>query len=405
MPAYQSRRAAAQRAATPPAPAEEADPEVVLPAGSADAADAPAPAPAPAGDLPGRSARRSARRSAQRSAQRSARPSNRRSQELTPEQRAERRRTIRLATTIGGAVAGAIILVAAAVWLLRKDPDLAAAESLVARIEGAVPIIQQAISARQADAARQRAAESLRDLAANLAIAGAATPVNPDAVLSVPLAEQAARLRQRIEAFEPEITRLERAAAVALRASGLLDRFARLRDMPDSDLDALERDLQAFVDNPVEPGGIRDETAAAEHASAVGEARNAILPIDLERQARLKRNTMELVRQTQAEVQTLVQGERFQEAFDLVDRTAATATQADLGSVRGLLTDSHAKAWSSVTTFVEARRADARAPGAAAAVRSAALAAARARLEVVISTWQVPASTAEAQTLLAGLGE
>ena len=360
-----------------------------------------------ASELPaaaGRSGRRTAR-STRRSSQSGKKSGpavaarSARSKTLTPEQIAARRAAIRTGLIVAGGIALLAVLIVV-IWFfaVRVDPAVKRADQTLTEARNAKDRAVQNIAGHQPDAAQTEYDTALK-LLTNSVELGMAASDHPDPALvaDVRRAQGAFALRTEVEGLKQRIDTLRRQLAVANRLRGLLDRFAKLQDIDDASLAGLERDIQAFSDNPVDLGGARNDSAIAEHDNAVGTAKGLLQPILRERDARTKARTSDRVRQAQAEIDSLVKQERYQEALSAVDQAERDWKDADFKGLRTTAVESHQKAWQAVSRFVETRRADATAPGATEATKAAARADVRARLQKVIDTWGVESSVTQAK--------
>jgi hypothetical protein len=414
MPPPSSRRASVQRqkaaAAAPPAepvePVEQIDVEMpvdgidsaAIEGDGADQVDSGSGADEAA---PGQSGRRKAGRSARRSAQQSAQRSARKSRPLTPEEQAARRAAIRTGLIILGSVACLALLFTAIYFLaFRKDERKIAAEGVLTSTQGDLDGIQAKLAKFDPAGARALYDQALKRLADSSDLGNAQPNPNPDTVVSVPLAIKAYELKVKVEATDEEIKSVARKVAVDERYKGLSDRFAKLRDLDDTALDLLDKDIQAFLENPVDAGGVRNETAVLEHSNAVGKAKNCLAPIALERETRLKTRTKDQERRVTEQVDGLVKGERFQEALALIDQSVRDWPLADFNRLRTFATETHDKAWAGVEQFISTKRKDANAPGVTDADRAGARTAARERLQRVIDSWGIETTVGKARDLL-----
>ncbi len=360
----------------PPADAAPAAPAESAAAATGDSASAVAE-----GRAGGRSGRRSTRKSAQRSGPISSR------RQLTPEQQAARKAAIRLGAMIVGGAMLALVLVFVAVKLLGKDPRRVAAEAVLHDTQEKLDQIRRGIETGNPDQARERYTAALKALDGSRELGNAVETPNREQVVDLRLARRAYELRLEIEKLDPEITKASDIQRVQVNFESLTGRLAKLNAMPDADLDKLDKDLQAFCENPKEIGGARNDQALADFKDKITETKRFVAKVADERARRLAKVTTDQVTEATALVHPLVQLEKFQEAEAVIDERARKFPQADFAALRDYVAKASDKAWETVEKRVANYRIDYTAAGSSESVRAAARKAAIERLDAVIATW------------------
>lgn len=213
-------------------------------------------------------------------------------------------------------------------------------------------------------------------------------------------AQRKAELKKEIAKLEDIVAKSERDARVADNRKVLLEQLAKLTD-PDTDLDQLALDCQAFVKNPVDAGAVAGSNLAIEFANAINDIQARLPSIEAEQTRRTAAATTDVAQRVQLDVEAIIKEERFADATKAIDENEAKFPKADLGRARTYVTDSAASAWTSVQGYVENRYKDYASPGITQTARQKALTEAHARLDVVITTWGIDAYVTQARELRA----
>lgn len=360
-----------------------------------------APPPArPAAEAPAQAGGRSAGTSSRRG---KAVSSRRAAAVDTPEARAERaqerRAGFRLALVLLACAAG-VGLLGFAFWAvaLREDPRVPKAQAELAAAQAALESCRSALSNHDAKAAAAAYEEAVRVLAGSPGLGFAKQ--NPDRTPEmVPtLAARAWELRQEVDACKPKIDAAQRGLRADANVRSLRGRFEKLTDEA-SDLDALRRDAESFIANPVEPAAGPNPEYVKEFGALVGDiqVRMASIQQEVERRRVLRQQVP--VAKARLVAEGLVKQERFQEALDKVAAIAKDSPDADLASVRQYISDAAEAAMKSVRKYAETCAADLAAPGTTDIQRNSSREGARRRLGEVIERFGIPALVGEAQTL------
>ncbi len=351
------------------------------------------------GRASGRSGRRSTRRSSQRSGPISAR------RQLTPEQQAARKAAIRTGALIVGGAFLALVLVFVAVKLLGgRNPRLVLAEAVLHDSQEKLDQIRRGIDTGNPDQARERYLTALKALAGCKELGNAVQTPNREQVVDLKLALRAYELRVEIEKLDPEITKASNIQRVQTNFEALTGRLAKLSVMPDADLDKLDKDLQAFCENPVEIGGARNDQALADFKDKITETKRFVGKVADERARRLAKVTTDQVTEATSLVYPLVQLEKYQEAEAVIDERARKFPQADFAALRDYVVKAAEKAWETVEKRIANYRSDYTAAGSSNSVRAAARQAAIERLDAVIATWGKESFITKAKDLKAQFG-
>ena len=199
-----------------------------------------------------------------------------------------------------------------------------------------------------------------------------------------------ATVEQRLIALEHELT-------VEGRRRSIANRLAKLSES-ETDPEALLKDAQAFIANPV--GGEGSDAASLDQfRSAINEVKSALPRIEAETRRRASSNADDASTALTGEVNALVVDERFGDALAKLE-AAASARPAAVESLKGYVIHAAGAHWGSVRSVVNTRLADIAAKDTSAAGRDQAKAEIRNKLERIIERQGVPAHVDEAKGLL-----
>lgn len=362
------------------------------PAARARASRSGPPPPPPPQSASGRSSRRTAAAASGR-----APVSSRR---LLPVDRGAWQRSliwVGLGLLLGVVAVGAVIVLAR-----RESPDRQAAVQALAEAGHLAELARGAIANRRAAEARKAYDAAMAALTATPQLGGAVEqpPEEPPVVRE--LALQAAALRGEVEPLAGRIAALEREAQAEGGLAALRTRVAAATD-PATDLDQLERDLLAYIANPVDPRSGPSGANAAAFPRQVADANLRLPQIVTERERRRVARTVLPVQQASGEVDPLIQQERYGDALARLDALAKQNPEADFGQLRLRVEDAAAKSWRSARAQFDNRIADWRSPGATESQRKASLAAAKERMNQVIQRFGMPQYADQARALLVPL--
>lgn len=381
-----------------PAPQSIPTTEVALPAQPpprrrTDAPAAPARAPAVAS---GRSAStRSSRRTAAVSGR--APVSSRR---LVPMDRGSWQKAL---LWVGLGLLLTVVAIGAVILLVsHESPDRRLATEAMAEAGRQAEMARTAIVNRRGGEARKAYDQAIAALTKTPQLGGA-IPMPPEEKPVVKdLALQASALRLEIEPLLARISAIEAENGAESNMAGLKARCATIGE-PKTDLDQLERDLKAFIENPVDPKAGPNAANAATFARLVADANLRLPAITTERDRRRTARVIAPVKQADGEIDGLIQGERFGDALARLDALAKQHPDADFNPLRSRTEDAASKAWRSAKAQFDTRLADWKSPGATEGQRKVALNAAKDRMNVVIQRFGMPQYVDQARSLLTPL--
>lgn len=306
-----------------------------------------------------------------------------------------------LLTITAGILLVSLAVLAVIFFAARRSEGRQRGTQALAEAERQFEVARTALARRRGQDARQASAAALQALTGEAALGGAvAEPPKSEQVVP-DLAQRAFALRREIEALKAPIDHALAETAAEANLAALRQRLAKLAD-PATDLDVLERDIQAFCANPVDPAA-NDPGPAAVFPRLVGEMRLRLPDIAAARQRRLIERTTMQVERTRPPVIDLIAKERYGEALALLDAAKAKFTEADFAPLRDEVGNAAAKSWRSAKAFADTRIADWKSPGSTAEQRVKAVSDAKRRLNHVIDTFGMPEYVDQARALLATL--
>jgi hypothetical protein len=361
--------------------------------GAAPALDERAPSSA-RGKAAGRS---SASRASGRSSRRIAATSDKKSARrvVSPEESRARRRALLSALKLA---LGLIILVGgsfAVYWfLIRDDPRVLKAKAVLSDIDTMhIRYIDTALDHQKPDEAEKSLIEARKKLED--------TPEFGDPKLVEVLGPPTTAAKDRLAEREKRIARVKRDVRVIGNLDTLLGQFAHLNE-PETNLDTLEADAKAFLDNPVEwPKGSHNEDYIKTYSTEVNRIATRMSSIQSERTRRLADDTTKPVENVRTLAKGLIAQEKYHEALAAVDDAAAKHPNANFAEVRAWIEDDAEKNWVADKSVVENLYKDVDAIGSSAATRKEALEKARARLHHVIDNYGIDKYIEQAKALLA----
>ena len=315
----------------------------------------------------------------------------------------DRRALLKVLLRIALGLLAATVLVAGIILLATRRPDgrQAGGEAL-AEASRQLDLVKAALSNRRGVDARKAYEAALKQLTATPELGGAvATPAEEKPVVR-DLAFRAFELRGEVERINPRIIEVQDENAAESHLATLKGRFAALND-PATDLDALEKAVIAYCENPVDPASGPSPAHAQTFSRLAGEARLRLASISTERDRRKGEASVTPLRLAAVECDGLIQQERFGEALAMLEAMAARHAGADFAQLRAQVEDSAAKAWSSAKAKVDNHLADWKSPGATEGQRKAALAAAKERLNQVVERFGLATYVDEARAALTPL--
>ncbi len=263
-------------------------------------------------------------------------------------------------------------------------------------------LAKNALASRRGTEARKAYDAALAALTGTAQLGGAVAAPPEGKPVVKDLAIQAFDLRTEIETLKERIAAVQAENAAAANLSALTARFATLGE-PATDLDQLEKDVLAYVDNPVEPKAGASPNMAATHARMVTEAKLRLASIATERERRKSARSLAPLRLAEVETDGLIQQEQFGAALDKLEKLGRENPDADFSPLRGKVEDSAAKSWRSAKAQVDTKLADWKSRGATEGQRQAALATAKERLNQVIQRFGLPTYVDQARAMLTPL--
>jgi len=218
-------------------------------------------------------------------------------------------------------------------------------------------LVKNALANRRGAEARKAFDAALAALTGTAQLGGAvAAPPEGKPVLK-DLAIQAYDLRTEIETLRERIATVQADNAAAGNLSALTARFATLGESS-TNLDELEKDVLAYIDNPVDPKTGPSPTVAATHARLAAEAKLRLASISTERERRKVARSTAPIRLAEMETDGLIQQEQFGAALDKIEKLGRENPDADFSPLRGMVEDSAAKSWRSAKAQIDTKIAD-----------------------------------------------
>lgn len=309
--------------------------------------------------------------------------------ETLPAQRVEARRLVRW-LVIG--FLALITICTLASYVLRPDAATVLAVQRIQEGEGSLILVRNALAMHRIEEARQELSATRRKLG-DLSIT--------DGLLQV----RRQMLLNGCDRLESESARADIDRQVIARHRDLADRLDRFAAADQPRLDDLTRQAEAFMKEPVPPGldPAGDRIQAGAYAALVADIRSRQAEVIQHRQRLLVAERNVPVLQAQGSIVQLVQGERFQEAIDLIVGIRAAHPKAAVDAQERYVQDAATHAWEAVERYVDNRLQDAAAPGAPALQRSQALVDARRRLDEVVTRFGMPTYVQQARDRLGRL--
>jgi tetratricopeptide (TPR) repeat protein len=297
----------------------------------------------------------------------------------------------------------ALIAVAAVVLLAaRESPGRRLAVEALAEAGRQSELARNALVNRRGAEARHAYAAALDALTKTPQLGGAIAMPPEDPTVIRDLALQANGLRNEIEPLDARIAQIESENAAEANLAALKVRCATIGSA-DTDLEQLDRDIRAYIENPVDPRSGPSQSNATAFSRLVADANLRLASITTERDRRKAARTAIPLRLAAVEVDGLVQQERFGEALGKLDALARQHPDADFNPLRAMVEDSAAKAWRSAKSQYETRLADWKSPGATEVQRKTGLAGAKERMNQVIQRYGMPQYVDQARALLTPL--
>ena len=263
-------------------------------------------------------------------------------------------------------------------------------------------LVKSALSNRRGADARKAYEAALQPLISTPELGGAVAAPPEEKPVVRDLAFRAFELRSEIERINARIIEVQDENSAESQLAVLKGRFATLSD-PATDLDELEKDILAYMENPVDPKAGASLVNAETFRRQASEAKLRLAAIVTERDRRKAERTATPLRLAGVETDGLIQQERFGEALAKLQEQAANNAGADFGPLKAQVEDSAEKAWRSAKAKVDNHLADWRSRGASEGQRKAGLAAAKERLNQVIQRFGIPTYVDQARTLLTPL--
>jgi hypothetical protein len=334
----------------------------------------------------GRSSRRMSATSDKKS---SRRPS------LTPEEAKARRRALLSAFKLA---LGLIILVGgvfAVCWfVIRDDKPIQQARAVLNDIDTVnIKSIDTALDHQRPEDAEKWLVEARKKIEDTPEFSNQKSP--PDLLAAV--AAKKEDLAQR----EQRIARVKRDVRVSNNLDSLLAQFVKI-NQPETDLDKLEADAKAFLDNPVEwPNGSHNEDYIKTYSTEVNRIQTRMASIESQRNQRKVDETTTPVEHARETAKGLAAQEKYHEALAMIDDYAAKNPKADFSQVRSWIEDEAQKHWVATKSVVENLYKDVDAIGSSAATKKEALEQARAKLKSVIDNYGIDQYVSEAKALYA----
>jgi len=301
-----------------------------------------------------------------------------------------------------GVLAAAVIVTGAILLATHGSQGRRVGGEALAEAGRQLELVKTALSNRRGADARKAYEAALQALTTTPELGGAVAMPSQEKPVVRELAVRAFELRSEIEKINDRITEVQDENAADLHLSALKGRFAALSD-PSTDLDALEKDILAYMENPVDPKAGPSLVNAQTFSRLAGEAKLRLASIATERDRRKAESTSTPLRIASVECDGLSQQERFGDALAKLEEMAGKHAGADFSPLKAQVEDAAEKAWRSAKAKVENHLADWRSPGATEGQRKAGLAAAKERLNQVIERFGMPTYVDQARDLLTPL--
>ncbi len=379
--------------------AEVTLPEDLLPADEQPVAASAKPAPALSGrSAASRSARSSRRTAAATSASASApKVSSRRVSTI------DRSALQKALLWIGVGVLGAAIVITGIIllWTHGSDDRRLGGEAL-SEAGRQFELIKSSLANHRGADARKAYEAALKALTTTPQLGGAVAMPSEEKPVVRQLAIRAFDLRGNVEALNDQVSAVQAENAAVSNLSALTTRFAALSDLA-TDIDALEKDVLAYIENPVDPKAGASQVNAQTFSRLVSEAKLRLASIASERDGRKTARSATPLRLAAVEVDGLIQQECFGDALAKLSDLAGKHPDADFAPLRAQVEDAAEKGWRSAKAQVETKIADWQAAGSAEGQRKAALAAAKERLNQVIQRFGIPVYVDQARSMLSPL--
>lgn len=283
-----------------------------------------------------------------------------------------------------------------------ESPDHKAAVEAMAEAGRQLELVRAAVANRRSTEARKAYDTAFSTLTKTPQLGGAVPEPPQGAPVDRPLALQAAAMRGELEPFAERIAAIEKETLAEAGLAALKARCAALGD-PATDLDQLERDLVAYIANPVDPKAGPSAVNAAAFPRLVTDANLRLPQIATERDRRRQARAVVPVREAGGEIDGLIQQDRFGDALARLDALRTQFPEADFAPLRARVEDAAAKAWRSAKAQFDTRIADWKSPGAAESQRKTSLAAAKERMNLVVQRFGMPLYVDQARALLTPL--
>ena len=304
---------------------------------------------------------------------------------------------------VGLGVLGAAVVITGIILLATHgSDDRRAGSEALAEAGRQYELAKTSLSNRRGADARKAYEAALKALTGTPQLGGAvATPPQEKPVVR-DLAVRAFDLRSEVEKLNERIGETQEENAAQSHLAALKARFASLSD-PVTDLDVLEKEILAYMENPVDPKAGASPAKAQTFSRLVSEAKLRLASIATERDRRTSETSAVPLRLAAVQVDGLVQQERFGEALAKLEEMAGKNSGADFAPLRAQVEDAAEKSWRSAKTKVDNHLADWKSPGATEGQRKAALVAAKDRLNKVIERFGIPTYVDQARTALTPL--
>jgi hypothetical protein len=301
-----------------------------------------------------------------------------------------------------GILGVAVVVTAIIVLATRGSEDRRVGGEAIAEARRQGDLVSSALANRKGAEARRAFDAALKALTATPQLGGAIAipPEQPPVVRE--LAIRAYGMRTEVEALAERITAVEAENAADANLASLKTRLATLND-PANDLEALEKDVLAFIANPVDPKSGPSTTHAEAFSRLAGEAKLRLAAIAAERERRQEARSTGPVRLAAGEIDGLIQQERFGAAQERLAELAKEYPEADFARLRTQVEESAEKAWRSAKSYADTKLADWRSPGATESQRAQALKLAKERLEQVVSRFGIDSYVGQARGMLSPL--
>lgn len=308
-----------------------------------------------------------------------------------PAQRAEAKRLI---TGLGIALVAVTAIGIVATYLLRPDEATMLAMQVLREGESRLTIVPHAIAMHRTEDARQKVTATRKEI--DILV------INREG-----LQQRREALRKRCDQLLTEIDLIDIDRRFIDRHGDLATRFGHLGEMDCIRLDALDRDAEAFIREPVPASAELQPHAvpAVKYTALINDIR-----IRKEGIPQARRHLVEVVQndpvtKARNDIERLVQEERFQEALDMINEIRKAYPKADVKAQEKHVHDAAQQKWETVQMFVNNRLQDASAPETPAAQHRQALMDARRRLDEVVARFGMPIFLDKAQAQISRLPE